>query len=148
MGLCMYEDFSDQLTKKMGKHIQNIKHQYLSLKGLKENIKEDSIVLQTDFAENDICKYAEEIQATYYGDSHKQTTLHTGVAHSKNGVVSICTISECMRHDPSAIWAHLKKVLPYLKELNTAATTLHVISDGPTTQYRSKKNFFFLSKIP
>ncbi|XP_063044641.1 uncharacterized protein LOC134438864 [Engraulis encrasicolus] len=28
------------------------------------------------------------------------------------------------------------------------ATTLHVISDGPTTQYRSKKNFFFLSQIP
>lgn len=106
------EDFSYQLTKKMGKHIQNIKHQYLSLKGLKENIKEDSIVLQIDFAENYICKYAEEIQATYYGDSHKQTTLHTGVAHSKNGVVCICTISECMLHDPSAIWAHLKKCFP------------------------------------
>ncbi|KAM9391550.1 polyunsaturated fatty acid lipoxygenase ALOX15B-like [Pholidichthys leucotaenia] len=53
-----------------------------------------------------------------------------------------------MRHDPSAIWAHLNTVLPYLKALNSVATTLHVISDGPTTQYRSKKNFFFLSKIP
>ncbi|XP_045063797.1 uncharacterized protein LOC123481960 [Coregonus clupeaformis] len=65
-----------------------------------------------------------------------------------NGVVSVCTISSSMRHDPSEIWAHLKKVLPYLKQQNTAATTLHVISDGPTTQYRSKNNFFFLSKVP
>ncbi|XP_041718718.2 uncharacterized protein LOC121550503 [Coregonus clupeaformis] len=132
----------------MGKHIHNIKHQYLSLRALKEKIDEDSIVLQIDFAENYMCKFSNEIQAVHFGDSHQPVSLHTGVAHTKNGVVSVCTISSSMRHDPSAIWAHLKKVLPYLKQQNTAATTLHVISDGPTTQYRSKKNFFFLSKVP
>ncbi|XP_041713164.2 uncharacterized protein LOC121546167 [Coregonus clupeaformis] len=126
----------------------NIKHQYLSLRALKEKIDEDSIVLQIDFAENYMCKFSNDIQAVHFGDSHQQVSLHTGVAHTKNGVVSVCTISSSMRHDPSAIWAHLKKVLPYLKQQNTAATTLHVISDGPTTQYRSKNNFFFLSKVP
>lgn len=144
----LLDDFSDQLKKKMGKHILNIKHQYLSLRELKEKIDEDSIVLQIDFAENYMCKFYNEIQAVHFGDSHQQVSLHTGVAHTKNGVVSVCTISSSMRHDPPAIWAHLKKVLPYLKQLNTAATTLHVIRDGPTTQYRSKKNFFFLSKVP
>ena len=144
----LLDDFSDQLKKKMGKHIHNKKHQYLSLRALKENIDKDSIVLQIDLAENYMCKFHNEIQAVHFGDSHQQVSLHTGVAHTMNGVVSVCTISSSMRHDPSAIWAHLKKVLPYLKQLNAAATTLHVISDGPTTQYRSKNNFFFLSKVP
>eukprot|EP00064_Thunnus_orientalis_P020520 superscaffoldBa00005679_g20658 len=36
----------------------------------------------------------------------------------------------------------------YLLEQNPSATTLHVISDGPTTQYRSKKNFYLLSTMP
>ncbi|CAM4464580.1 unnamed protein product [Leuciscus chuanchicus] len=53
-----------------------------------------------------------------------------------------------MRHDPAAIWAHTNKVLHFLKEQNPGLTTLHVVSDGPTTQYRSKKNFFLLSTLP
>lgn len=84
----------------------------------------------------------------HFGYSHQQATLHAGVAHTKTGVISFCSISSSMRHDPSAIWANLNTVLHYLKALNPAVTTLHVIIDGPTTQYRSKKNFFFLSKIP
>lgn len=104
--------------------------------------------MQIDFAEIYLCKYGNEIQAVHFGYSHQQATLHTGVAHTKTGVVSVCSISSSMCHDPSAIWAHLNTVLPYLKELNPTATTLHVISDGPTTQYRSKKNLFFLSKAP
>lgn len=42
----LLDDFSDQLKKKMGKYIHNMKHQYLSLRELKEKIEEDSIVLQ------------------------------------------------------------------------------------------------------
>lgn len=120
----------------MGKHIYNIRHQYSALRALKENIGEDDIVLQIDFAENHLCKYGNEIQAVHFGDSHQQASLHTG------GVVSVCSISSSMRHDASAIWAHLNTVLPYLKELNPIATTLHVISDGPITQYIPRKTYF------
>ncbi|KAL7383091.1 hypothetical protein ABVT39_004718 [Epinephelus coioides] len=42
----------------------------------------------------------------------------------------------------------LSPVLSHLKEQNPSATTLRVISDGPTTQYRSKKNFYLLSTMP
>lgn len=45
------------------------------------------------------------------------------------------------RHDAS-------KVLSHLHELNPSATVLRIVCDGPTTQYRSKKNFFNLSTIP
>lgn len=45
------------------------------------------------------------------------------------------------RHDAS-------KVLSHLHELNPSATVLRIVCDGPTTQYRSKKNFFNLRTIP
>ena len=144
----LLEDFSNQLKDKLGKHVYNIRHQYSTLRRLKENVGEDEIILHIDFAENYLCKYGSEIQAVHFGDSHQQATLHTGVAYTKKGVVSVCSVSSSMRHDPSAIWAHLSKALPYLQELNPSATALHVVSDGPTTQYRSKKNFFYLSTIP
>jgi hypothetical protein len=53
-----------------------------------------------------------------------------------------------MRHDPSAIWAHLSKTLAYFLELCPSATAVHLVSDGPTTQYRSKNNFYYLSTLP
>ncbi len=74
-----------------------------------------------------------------FGDSHKQTSLHTGVAYTEDGVISVYSISSSMRHDPPAVWAHLSPVLAYLRELNPF---------GPTTQYRSKKKKNFLSTTP
>ena len=72
----LLEDFSEQLKKKMGKHIFNIKHQYSALRALKENMRGDEMVLQIDFAENYLCKYGNQIQAVHFGDSHQQATLN------------------------------------------------------------------------
>lgn len=109
---------------------------------------EGDLILHLDFSENYLCKYGNEIQSVQYGDSHQQATLHTVVAYTTQGVMSICSLSASMRHDPAAIWAHTNKVLHFLKEQNPGLTALHVVSDGPTTQYRSKKNFFLLSTLP
>lgn len=56
---------------------------------------------------------------------------------------SFCSISDDLRHGPSAIWAHLHPVLMTAKGAN--AHTVHFLSDGPTTQYRSKNNFYLFS---
>ncbi|XP_035280490.1 uncharacterized protein LOC118231110 [Anguilla anguilla] len=144
----LLEDFSTELKERLGKHVYNIRHQYAALRGLKENVSEDEIVLHIDFAENFLCKYSSEIQAVHFGDSHQQASLHAGVAYTKKGVISVCSISSSFRHDPSAIWAHLSKVLTYLKDQHPTASVLHVVSDGPTTQYRSKKNFYLLTNMP
>lgn len=144
----LLEDFTTALKDKFGRQTFNIQHQHSTLRHLKENVHEDEIIIQIDFAENYQGKYASEVQAAHFGDSHKQITLHTGVAYTTKEVLSLCSISSSMRHDPSGIWAHLAPVLSYLKEQVPSATTLHVISDGPTTQYRSKKNFFLLSTVP
>lgn len=84
----------------------------------------------------------------YILETHKQVSLHTAVAYTVNGITSLCSISSSMQHDPPAIWAHLSPVLNYLREVTPSARTLHVVSDGPTTQYRSKKNFFLLCTVP
>lgn len=107
----LLEDFSMGLKEKLGKHVYNIRHQYAALRGVKENLSEDEVVLHIDFAENFLCKYSSEIQAVHFGDSHKQASLHTGVAYTKNSVISVCSISSSFRHDPCAIWAHLSKFL-------------------------------------
>lgn len=142
------DDFSKLLQAKIGRHIYNIKHQYATLRELKENLTDHEMLLHVDFAENYLCKYASEIQAVHFGDSHQQVSLHTVVAYIKGAQSSYCTLSSSFRHDPSAIWAHLRPVLHHLKENNPSIKVLHLVSDGPTTQYRSKKNFFFLSTEP
>ncbi|KAJ8355257.1 hypothetical protein AAFF_G00078390, partial [Aldrovandia affinis] len=53
-----------------------------------------------------------------------------------------------MKHDPPAIWAQLEPVLQFLKENHPRIQKLFFISDGPTMQYRGKKNFYLLSTIP
>lgn len=51
-------------------------------------------------------------------------------------------MSPSKRHDPSAIWAHLKPILEQLK--NKGIETVHFFSDGPVTQYRNRDNFYFM----
>ena len=59
-----------------------------------------------------------------------------------------CSISDCMRHDPAGIWAHLQLVLRHIRAADANITTVHFVSDGPTTQYRNKSNFYLASVIP
>ena len=61
--------------------------------------------------------------------------------------VSFWSISENTRHDPSAIWAHLHFVLQTVKQSNPSIKTVNFLSDGPTTQYRSKKQFILIKKM-
>src|SRR5258705_11605576 len=59
--------------------------------------------------------------------------------------MSFCTISNCLRHNPPAIWAHMDPVLRCIKETCPLIDTVHFVSDGPTSQYRSRKNFYLFS---
>lgn len=71
--------------------------------------------------------------------------LHTTAAGSQ----LYATISASLWHDERAVWAHLEPVLKdMMKNCNQSPTILHVMSDGPVTQYRNKNNFYLLSTIP
>ena len=76
-------------------------------------------------------------------------TVHSCVAYSSDGVQSFATISGSLWRDERAVWAHLEPVIKdVLDNRNPRPTTLHVMSDGPVTQYRNKNNFYLLSTIP
>jgi hypothetical protein len=139
----LVEKFSDFCKKNFCKHIFNITHQFHQLKNLKENITQNACVIHVDFSENYACKYSEEVQSVHFGASRNQVSMHTGVIYQFNkDPTCFCTMSENTRHDPSAIWAHLD---PILKEIQQCGiNVVHFISDGPTTQYRSRNHFYLL----
>ena len=108
---------------------------------MRQNITHEEIVMHIDFSENFCCKYSSEIQSMHFGASRRQISLHTGVAYIQQEVIPFCSVSDSLKHGPGAIWAHLHPVLIYLQTLKTF-TNIHFISDGPTTQYRNKSNFY------
>ena len=127
-------------------HAYNIVHQYKELKCLKEKLKANECVVLIDFSENYATKYATEIQSVHFGASRNQVTLHTGVYYTADDRRSFCTISDNTRHDPAAIWAHMRPVLSVLKNRD-CINTIHFISDSPSTQYRSVKNLYLMRKM-
>lgn len=96
-------------------HVAYIHHQCSTMDQLKENLQDTEVLVHIDFSENYSCKYSTEVQSVHFGASREQVTLHTGVCYArKNGVkstLSFCLLSPDLRHDPSAIWAHLIPVL-------------------------------------
>lgn len=123
-------------------HLNRIRHQYKSVKKLKENLAPNEIIVHVDFAENYNCKYAKEVQSVHFGASRAQITLHTGVLYSHGrSPQCFCTLSESTNHGPTGIFAHLEEILePFLLE-NPHVDSVHFQSDGPSTQYKNKKMF-------
>ena len=105
--------------------------------------------MHIDFSKNFNCKFAEEIQAIHFGGNRQQVTLHTGIMYTKNGDSlikhSFCTLSKSLRHDAAAVWAHLKSILKWALKINNQIKDVHILSDGPSSQYRNKKIFYLIS---
>ena len=131
------------------RHVFNIRHQYLQYRNCRSRLDDTSCMLHIDFAENYLCQYHKEIQSVHFGGSHHQTTMHTGVLYvGQEKPTTFCTISDSRAHDPIAIWEYLAPVLTQLRRTYPRVTNVHIFSDGPTTQYRQKKNFFlFATKL-
>ncbi|CAH0730224.1 unnamed protein product, partial [Brenthis ino] len=51
------------------------------------------------------------------------------------------------KHGPDAIWGHLKPVIDFIKEKLPTIRRIHFWSDGPSSQYRQKYNFFLFCEI-
>lgn len=144
---CLIADFMTSLQK-FKRHAYNIRRQYGVYKTVRENLHPDECMLHVDFSENYTCKYSNETQSLHFGGSHEQASLHTGILYVGKDTIPFCTISKCRQHDPPAIWAHLKPILEMTREKNPQVTTLHVFSDGPTTQYKQRGNFYLLCTEP
>lgn len=57
-------------------------------------------------------------------------------------VTSNCSLSDSLRHDPSAICAHLKPITMEINRSQPSLKTAHIFTDSiTTTQYRNRKMF-------
>ncbi|XP_046975440.1 uncharacterized protein LOC124541567 [Vanessa cardui] len=79
----------------------------------------------------------------HFGASKGQVTLHTGMVYLHEMSQSFCTISHNNMHQPPAIWAHLLPVLKMIRD-KFQVTIIHFFTDGPTSQYRQKNNFYLI----
>nr|CAI5820480.1 unnamed protein product [Callosobruchus analis] len=76
-------------------------------------------------------------------DSKTNLTEKNRVPGQELKVQSFCTLSESLEHGPGAIWAHL---YPLVKRLiDNEIKVLNFLSDSPSTQYRNKKMFAFIT---
>ncbi|XP_014677784.1 PREDICTED: uncharacterized protein LOC106817620 isoform X2 [Priapulus caudatus] len=140
--------FEENLGRKLARHVFNIRHQYQQLKLKKESLAENEMLMHIDFSENYTLKYHSEIQSCHFGASNQQVTLHTGMLYMQKESRGFASISSCRRHDAAAIWAHLKPLFDDVAQHHPEIDTAYFISDGPTTQYRCKTNFFLMSTLP
>ena len=137
----------EQSMERFCRHIFNIRHQYKAYRLKCDSLQTDECIIHIDFAENYTCKYTKEIQAVHFGGSHKQVTMHTGVLYIHGSkALPFCTISDSRQHDPCGIWCYIQPVIQWIRTQYENVKRFHFFSDGPTSQYRQKKNFaMFLS---
>ncbi|CAH0553265.1 unnamed protein product [Brassicogethes aeneus] len=141
------KQFEQQLYIFMA-HKSRIGHQYSSIVKLKETLKNNELLIHCDFSENYNLKYSEEVQSFHFGGSRQQVSMHTTVVYSNLDnsackAVSFCTLSESLDHNPPAIWAHLCPILKFYS--GKGIEKLHFLSDSPSTQYRNKTMFSFIT---
>lgn len=127
------------------KHYFNMITQQSQYRKCLEQLKPDEVLLVCDYSENYNTKLSEEIQSMHFGASKNQVSLHCVMVYWSNKCQSICTVSDSLCHEPAAIWAHLLPVIKFIKEQTPNTKVLHIYSDGPTSQYRQKKNYFLLN---
>ena len=130
-------------------HIYHIGHQFAKMNTLKKNLANNETVIHIDYSENYSCKYSREVKDIHCSGCHQQISMHTGVKYLSRGRVEcFCTISSCLRHDATATWAHLEPILKKMRRECPEVTVVHFLSDGPTSQYRNKTNFYLASTVP
>lgn len=68
--------------------------------------------------------------------------------YTKEQKTGFCTVSESKRQDASAIWAYMEPVLTDICLKFPKVDTIHFWSDGPSKQYKNKKNFSLPCSVP
>ncbi|GBO20181.1 hypothetical protein AVEN_195401-1 [Araneus ventricosus] len=151
---CMQEELVSILEDSVVKflmHVRNINHQQTTMNGIKKTLTSNDVLIHADFSENYVCKYGREVQSSHFGGSKQQITLHTVVVYHLSPdtlelkVTSYCSLSDSLRHDPSAICAHLKPIIMEIKRSQPSLKTAHIFTDSPVTQYRNRKMFYLIA---
>lgn len=141
----------NNLFPKFVVHVFKTTHQYNSTSAIRKNLKENEVYVVMDFSQNYFGKTHKEIQSANYGASKNQISLHTEGYYWKAGssveFEAFVLAPDFLSHNPCAVSASLTPVLKKIKEDLPYVDIIHFQSDGPSTQYKNKTNFYLLEKF-
>ena len=124
------------------------KHHYVTemqkcyLKHCKTIITPDTCIILQDFAENFLFVCQDSIQAFYFNNT--QATVNPFVVYYKKDnndklqTLSVCVISDCLKHDACAVSTFQGQLIALLKRDFPFIENVHYMSDGAPTQYKNK----------
>ena len=120
---------------------------------VKDNLKQNDLLIHVDYSENYNNKQQWEIQSAYFG--HASFSIFTACCYFKDesnaiNKEAITVTSETSDHSRSASVSCLQKVIHFVREKYThLPLKLNVIvwSDGCAAQFRSRYVFFLLSNL-
>lgn len=140
----------DEFVESLVQKLQNLtQHHYISksqschLKASKETLAETSCIIIVDFAENYTCLLQDAAQGFHW--QNIQVTLHPFVVYYKTedciNTISMCCISDCLKHDTNTFYAFQKTALAYVQGKLPHIEHVIYFSDGSSAQYKNFKNF-------
>lgn len=140
--------YEEKLRSETTTHVCLVHNQAKAHRNSIETCSENTVIIHVDFSESWNCRYASEVQACHFGQNLPQLNLHTGMYYTKGKKAAFCTVSESKRQDAAAIWTYMEPILKDVRTKFPWVTTVHFWSDGPSKQYKNRKNFFLLSEVP
>ncbi|KAL1252668.1 hypothetical protein QQF64_017361 [Cirrhinus molitorella] len=140
------EEYIDSLVEKCNEltaHHFIAKHQTQYLQQLKDELEPNECIILLDFAENYSFLVQDAAQAFHW--VHSQCTLHPFAIYYRNEsqlkCLSMCVISDCLKHDTAAVHTFLGQVLKHVKHVIPGLEKVYYFSDGAASQYKNYKNF-------
>ncbi|CAB3979509.1 Hypothetical predicted protein [Paramuricea clavata] len=108
-----------------------------------ESLTRGTAVVLLDCAKN----YLFVVQDAVQGDDNSQATLHPLVAYYRKEdgnlrTISFCVVSDCLKHDATAVYAFISIIIAHLKKLIPGLSLVRYFSDGAASQYKNCKNPF------
>uniref|UniRef100_A0A8D9F251 Uncharacterized protein n=1 Tax=Cacopsylla melanoneura TaxID=428564 RepID=A0A8D9F251_9HEMI len=110
--------------------------QTLAFLEAKNNMKENELVIQIDYAENYASIYQDEIQSAHW--NNKQISIFTCCAWVKDTTRSFALVSDNLNHDKYSVYTHIKKILDDLCVQFPSLETVKIFSDGCAAQFKNK----------
>lgn len=138
------QEFADSASELL-KHHFLVKKQKQCFKSLKATIGEGEFIVQRDFSQN----YAFVVQNTVSGFhcNNSQATVYTvAIWYRENNspqpeCQSLAVISECLSHDPVAVYVFTKIIIKVIKSMCPNPKKIYYQSDRAPQQYKNFKNF-------
>ena len=128
----------DKVNKLTAHHFIS-KHQSAYLSKLEEELTPDEVIIILDFAEN--YSFIVQDAAQGYHWDKTQATLRPFVAYMKQDgetkTVSMCVISDHLRHDTITVHCFLEIMLSHVKLLSDQVKKVYYLSDGAASQYKT-----------